>query len=263
MRFLTVFISFMLFATSMNGVQADRQQRAAETYLRVQKIISQYSSVKDEQVLFDADRIIESAWRDLVFYAGTQNIYSKGLALIRARSASSRKDKSRVAKAWQTALKLQPEDLPATERLTLNIAAANATGSVGDVQAASSYFAAARTYAFSRDKGAKELQLHLRLQELQLIGHEFPWRRLNDRLHDMRNFSEGFSMWTLPRLDALLGEAELRLKLEPEYTEKRQTLAELKAKIVLLTKGMDGKIPPSYIDRVRDFYYTLEDNYDL
>lgn len=263
MRIFTVIIGITLSLAAHTGARADLAQREMQTYLRVQQIINQFSNVNDQQVLFDADRIIESAWQDLVYYAGPQNVYSRDLALIRARSASSRKDKSRVAKAWEIALKLQPEDLPATERLTLNIAAANATGNVGDIQAASSYFAAARTYAFAHDKGVMELQLQLRLQELQLIGQEFPWRRLNDSLHDMRNFSEGFSMWTLPRLDALLGEAELRLALEPEHKEKRKTLADLKAKIVLLTKGMDGNIPPTYIERVRAFYYAIEDNYNL
>lgn len=254
-----IFLSFFV----LNPAQADRQKEAQKAFNNAQYVITQYRDTHDDKKLFKADRLIEKVWRDLKHYYGTTTELSPDLALIRARSASSRKDKERVTEAWETALSLQPADLPLARRLSLNIAAANATGSSGDVQSSTQYFAAARTYAFSRDKNAKELQLRLRLQELKLVGASFPWRRLNDSLLDMRNFSEGFAMWTLPRLEALLGEAELRLSLEPEAENKRINLAELKAKIILLTKGMDGNIPPQYIERVRNFYYAIEDNYDL
>ncbi|WP_262695131.1 hypothetical protein [Kordiimonas aquimaris] len=248
---------------ALSPAHADRQKQAQKAFTDAQYIVTHYRDTLDNEKLFEADRLIESAWRDLKHFYGTTTALSSDLALIRARSASSRKDKARVTEAWQTALSLQPANLPAARRLSLNIAAANATGTAGDVQSSTRYFAAARTYAFSRDKDAKELQLRLRLQELKLVGASFPWRKLNDNLLDMRNFSEGFAMWTLPRLDALLGEAELRLSLEPEKDHKRNNLADLKAKIILLTKGMEGNIPPNYIERVRNFYYAIEDYYDL
>ena len=263
MRLYTLIICLMMSCAAFAPVHADRQERAQKAFKNAQCIVAQYGNTLDEKELFEADRLIESTWRDLVYYYGTKTVISPQLALIRARSASSRNDSSRVAGAWKMALGLQPLDLPVATRLTLNIAAANATGKAGNIQAATRYFAAARTYAFSQDKEAKVLQLRLRLQELKLIGAEFSWRKLNDSLHDMRNFSEGFAMWTLPRLDALLGEAELRLSLQPEHAEKRENLADLKAKIILLTKGMDGNLPADYVERVRNFYYTIEDNYAL
>lgn len=259
----TIIYSVLALLLFNNPVFADRQERAQKAFLQAQAVVAEYRNTIDEKTLFEADRVIESSWRNLMYYYGTSTALSPDLALIRARSASSRRDRGRVSDAWETALKLQPTTLSPTTRLTLNIAAATATGIAGDVQASTRYFAAARTYAFAHDKRAKEIQLELRIQELKLIGAELSWRKLNDSLHDMRNFSEGFAMWTLPRLDALLGEAELRLALEPEVDGKRQNLADLKAKIVLLTKGMEGNIPPEYIERVRNYYYAIEDYYDL
>ena len=263
MRLYNFVLCALISLAALAPAHADRQERAQKAMGNAQFIVAQYGNTLDDQELFDADRTIESVWRDLTHYYGTKAALTPQLALIRARSASTRKERARVTEAWHTALSLQPGNLPVAQRLSLNIAAANATAIAGDAKAATQYFAAARTYAFAHDKDAKALQLRLRLQELRLVGKTYPWRKLNDSLLDMRNFSEGFAMWTLPRLDALLGEAELRLALEPEEDHKRENLADLKAKIILLTKGMDGNVPADYVKRVRNFYYTIEDNYAL
>lgn len=259
---LLVTVAILLFYPSL-GASADRQERAEAALVYASNITKYYGATSDEKKLFDADRQIEKAFSDLVYYYGTNNVVARDLALIRAKSATSRKDKSRVTQAWQLALKLQPENLPASRRLTLNIEAANATARVGDYRASTQYFAAARTYAFSKDRDTKSLQLQLRIQELRSLGQQMTWRRLRDNLLDMRRFSEGFSMWTIPRLDALLSETEIRVLYEPEVDEKRVNLADLRSKIELMMKGMGHTLSPGYVNRVRELYYSLEDNYQL
>ncbi len=242
---------------------ADRQEQATAAYNYAQAVIKQYRSTNDDQTLFNADRIIERAWRELTFFYGLDNELARDLSLIRAKSATSRRDKSRVTGAWQTVLKLQPKNLPQARRMALNIQAANATARVGDIRSSRQYFAAARTYAFSPDRDTKQLQLQLRIQELKALGAQMEWRRLRDNLLDMRIFSEGFSLWTIPRLEALVSEAEIRYSLEPESEEKRSNLRDLKTKIELMMKGMGHILTPRYVNRVRDFYYAIEDSYDL
>lgn len=252
--------AFLALAVPAN---ADRVERGKEAYRYAEQVIETYGGTSDPAALARGDGNIERAWRELTFYYGMDNALAANLALIRARAATSRRDKRRVAKAWQTALELQPRDLPRTRRLALTIQAANATGAIGDVEASSRHFAAARSYAFDPNKRDKLLELQLRMRELRLLGGEMEWRRLRDNLLDLRKFSEGFNMWSMARLDALLGEAEIRLMYEPEIEEKRTDLADLKAKIELAMKGLEGTVPSTYVDRVRTFYYTVEDNYDL
>lgn len=248
--------------SSLNG-SADRQDTAEAALKYASRVTLAYQHVNDDKKLFDADRTVETAFRDLVYYYGTNSDLARDLALIRAKSATSRKDKSRVADAWSLALELQPADLAADKRLTLNLQAATATAIVGDTGASTQYFAAARTYAFAKDRDARALQLQLRIQELRSLAQQMTWRQLRDRLLDMRQFSEGFSMWTVPRLDALASEAEIRLLYQPEAEEKRITLADLKSKVDLMMKGMGHVLMPANIERIRTLYYSLEDNYQL
>lgn len=263
MRFQYLIITSVLLLFSSLSVSADRQERAEAAFQYASRVNLAYQHINDSKKLFDADRSVETAFRDLVYYYGTNNDLARDLALIRAKTSSSRKDKSRVSNAWSLALELQPSDLAPEKRLTLNIMAANATASVGDIKTSTQYFAAARSYAFAKDRDARALQLQLRIQELRSLGQQMTWRRLRDNLSDMRRFSEGFSMWTVPRLDALVSEAEVRFLYQPETEEKRADLAGLKSKIELMMKGMGHSLMPAHIDRVRNLYYTLEDNYQL
>ena len=263
MRFGSMLLTSVLVIFFSSSVMADRQERAAAALEYASRITLEYGSSNDNKKLFNADRIIEKAFTDLIYYHGSGNDLARDLALIRAKSATSRNDKSRVAQAWQLALQLQPTNLPAARRLSLNIQAANATAKIGDLRASTQYFSAARTYAFSKDRDTKSLQLQLRLQELRVLGQQMDWRRLRDNLLDMRRFSEGFSMWTLPRLDALISETEIRILYQPEHNEKRIDLADLRSKIELMIKGMGNALQPSQVNRVRNLYYTLEDNYQL
>lgn len=263
MQILNPLIAFIaLFFLSLS-VSADQQARAEAALQYASSITLAYSQENDTKKLFAADRVVEKAFRDLAYYYGIESELARDLALIRAKTATSRRDKSRVADAWSLALELQPADLEDDKRLTLNLLAAKATAVVGDMNMSIEYFAAARSYAFAQDRHAKALQLQLRIQELRSLGHQLPWRRLRDNLSDMRRFSEGFSMWTIPRLDALVSEAEIRLIYQPESEEKRNSLAELKSNIELMMKGMGNTLMPSHIDRVRALYYRLEDGYQL
>lgn len=263
MRNLYLIITCVVLTFSAPSVSADQQARADAALQHASRVTIAYRQVNNSKKLFEADRIVEKAFRDLVYYYGVKSDLARDLALIRAKTASSRQDKSRVAEAWGLALELQPTDLTNDKRLALNLLAAEATAVVGEVNLSSQYFAAARSYAFANDRHAKILQLQLRIQELRSLGQQLPWRRLRDSLIDMQHFSEGFAMWTMPRLDALVSEAEIRLSYQPEIEAKRKSLAGLKSKIELMTKGMGNTIMPAQIDRVRELYYALEDRYQL
>jgi hypothetical protein len=263
MRFKSFYgLVFLVIAASFPSY-SDEEERAQAAFSHATQVLAEYRNTTNHELLFDADSSIERAWQDYTYHHGMEGDLPRDLAILRARSATARRDKSRVSEAWEIAIGLQPMDLSKSGRLNLNIAAAYATAKVGDHVAAQRYFSVARTYAFLRDKNAKDLQLQLRIQELRFVGRSLEWRKLNDNLMDMRKFSEGFAMWTLPRLEALLGEAEIRLMFEPERDEKRSNLATLKAKIILLTKGMEGELPSRYIDRIRAYYYAIEDGYNL
>ena len=260
---LRLLLALALFATTTTAM-ADRNEReAAKAMAYAQAVLTQFGGTGDEQTLFNADRVIERAWREYTHFHKMETEIGRELALLRARSASTRQEKGRVAEAWTIALQLQPLTTTVNRKLALNIQAANALAAAGDFAASRQYFSAARTYAFAQDRDTKMLQLQLRIQELRALGGQMEWRPLRDSLLDMRTFSEGFSMWTIPRLDALVSEAELRFELQPEGDEKRTELSDLKSKIELMMKGMGNRLTPQFVNRVRSFYYTIEDAYNL
>lgn len=263
---LRLLLALAIFVTATIGqpAYADRKQKeAAKATAYAQAVLDQFGGTGDELTLFNADRVIERAWREYTHFHNMESEIGRELALLRAKSASARKEKKRVAEAWAVAIQLQPVNISLERRMALSIQAANALAASGDFAASRQYFSAARTYAFAQDRDTKMLQLQLRIQELRALGPQMEWRPLRDTLLDMRTFSEGFSMWTIPRLDALISEAELRLALQPESDEKRVELGELKSKIELMMKGMGNLLSPQFVNRVRSFYYTIEDVYDL
>lgn len=253
-------LSFIFTAWSVSADEAEKSKKAA---ISAVSIITQFAGTNDNRKLASADATIEKTWQDYARYFPLEGSVGQQLALIRARSASSAKDKKRVAEAWDTALKLQPTSLSDNLRLAFTIQAAHATANVGDYSAARRYFAAAQTYAFAQDRDTKALQLNLKINELRALGPQMEWRRLRDNLTDMRIFSQGFSLWTVERLDALVSEAELRLALQPESDDKRRDLGELKSKIELTMKNTSNMLTAPFVNRVRNFYYAIEDYYDL
>lgn len=260
---LRLLLAFAIFAAAP-AAHADRvEKEAAKATAYAQAVLEQYGGTGDATTLFNADRVIERAWREFTHFHNMESDIGRELALLRARSASTRKEKKRVAEAWATAIRLQPINLPIARKMALSIQAANALAASGNFAASRQYFSAARTYAFAQDRDTKMLQLQLRIQELRALGPQMAWRPLRDSLLDMRTFSEGFSMWTVPRLDALVSEAEIRIQLQPESDEKRVELSDLKSKIELMMKGMGNRLTPQFVNRVRSFYYTIEDAYSL
>lgn len=260
---LRLLLALALFATSTSAIADKKDKKAAEAMAYAEAVLTQFGGTSNVATLSNADTVIEKAWKQFTEFHQMESELGRDLALLRAKSASARKDDDRVATAWQTALRLQPISITLERRMSLNIQAANATAAIGDFAASRQFFSAARTYAFAQDKDTKMLQLQLRIQELRLLGGQMEWRPLRDSLLDMRTFSEGFSMWTIPRLDALLSEAELRISLQPESIEKRTELSDLKTKVELMMKGMGNRLNPQFVNRVRQFYYTLEDYYAL
>ena len=259
---LRTFVALSLVVSSYSAT-ADDIKKAFEASSSARAIVAEFANVSDNSTLANADASIERTWQSFSRFFPLEGSLGRQLALIRARSASSTKDKRRVAEAWDTALKLQPASLPGTLRLSYTIQAAHATANAGDYRAAQRYFAAARTYAFAQDRDTRALQLNLKINELRALGPQMEWRRLRDNLSDMRIFSEGFSLWTVERLDALVSEGELRLALQPESDDKRKDLGELKSRIELTMKNTSSMLTAPFVNRVRNFYYAIEDYYDL
>ena len=259
---LRTFLALSLVVSSWT-VTADDTKKALEASTHALNIVAEYSNVSDRSELAAADASIEKAWQNFSRYFPIDGAVGQQLALIRARAASTSKNKKRVAQAWDTALELQPANLPNPIRLSFTVQAANATATAGDYRAAQRYFAAAQTYAFALDRDNRALQLNLKINELRALGPQMGWRRLRDNLADMRIFSEGFALWTIERLDALVSEGELRLALQPESEDKRTDLGELKSKIELTMKNTSNLLAAPFINRVRNFYYAIEDHYGL
>lgn len=240
-----------------------KEKRAAAALARAQNIVAQFQTTNDLDILSRSESAIEYAWDDLAYYHRNGTSITPALALIRAKATSKSKSRARIVEAWNTALRLQPENTPSAKWLSMNVAAGHATASVGETKLSSRYFAAARNYAFRLDRDSIALQLRLRIQELTVNGGKLPWRQMNDKILDMRRYSEGFTIWNEPRLEALLSEGELRIAHEPETDEKRLQLSNIKAHVKLAEKGLSENMRPRYINRIRAFYYALEDGYAL
>ena len=252
----------MLVTAALPVAAADDEERAAQAMQNAQAIVAQYDNVLDEESLRAIYRDAERAWQELVRYHGPATELTPKFSLIRARAATAAHDRKRVVPLWLEAISANAATSPAFT-MGLNVEAAHAAAEAGETEQAARFFASARAYAFVRGDNSDKTRLQLRVRELQVTGHAMPWRDLKDALTDLRQFSEGFPMWTLPRLEALLSEAEIRLAVEPESKDKRKSLSGLKAEIVLMQKGMNRDLPASFTSRIRTLYYALEDRYDL
>ncbi|WP_262691618.1 hypothetical protein [Kordiimonas aestuarii] len=257
-----IVLLLLLACTSFSALAADDQERAVAARQNAEAVVAQYVNVRDEDTLRRINRDVERVWQEFVRYHGAEAPFAPQYALIRARAASAAQDKQRVVPLWHEAIRVNAGTSPAFI-MGLDIEAAHAAAEVGEAEHASRFFASARSYAFVRGDRSDQTRLQLRVRELQVLGNTMPWRDLNDALLDLREYSETFPMWTLPRLEALLSETEIRLALAPEDKEKREELSGLKAKIILIQKGMNRDLPASFTARIRTLYYALEDRYHL
>lgn len=206
---------------------------------------------------------VDKAWHDFNQYQEKRHALKDDLALVRARTYTAGGNVEKIVPAWKDAIGNLPLSTETARRVSLYLEAAGAAAYVKDYKTSEQFFAAARIMAISGGENDDKRQLYMRLNELKTIGPGMEWRPLRDSLSDMRKYSEIFSLWSIPRLDALLGEAELRVSLQPAAPEKREDLSQLKAKIMLAEKGMGANIPPHQLSRVRSLYYVLEDHWKL
>ncbi len=262
LKIVSVIVVMLAFHSA--SFAATPEEKKAEVLLNAQALVEKFGGSRDPASLKRINSQIEHSWENYTKLYGTRNPLAIKLALLRARSATAAKQKKRVAANWRTAIKLLPVRTKGAQRLIYYTQAANASADVRDYKAAEQFFAAAQIFAVVRGSNADKSRLYLRLQELKTAGDGMEWRRLNDSLLDMRKFSENFVMWSIPRLDALLGEAEIRLVRQPnDDKDKRMMLGDLKARIQLVQKGMNGSVPPIQVDRIRTLFYALEDNFGL
>jgi len=243
---------------------ATPEEKRAVALQEAKQLVDQYGGSSDPITLQKLDSYIERTWLVYTHYFGTETKLARKFSLLRAKSATAAKRKTGVAESWRQAIRLLPLSTTGQRRLSFYTQAANASTVVKDYKAAEQFFAAARVFTASRGKEADRSKLYLRIQELRTTGEGMEWRRLNDSLLDLRKFSEKFVSWSIPYLDALLGEAEIRLAMQPNKgAEKREDLGALKARIILVQKGMNGAVPPSQVDRIRTLFYALEDHFQL
>ncbi|PCI64475.1 MAG: hypothetical protein COB37_01270 [Kordiimonadales bacterium] len=240
------------------------KEHAASVLTAAEMLTGRFNAMTDPKTLKAEHRKIEAAWQAFRKLYGTKHDLSAQFALLRARSASASRANKKIAEVWRTAIQLQPIGMSGSRRLGLFTEAANATTDAKDYRSAERFFAAARSMASVRGENADKARLYLRIHELRTTGQAMEWRRLNDNLKDLRRFSEAFVMWSIPRLDALLGEAEIRLSFQPnDGSDKRNVLGDLKARIELAQKGMNGAVPPVQLARIRSLFYALEDHFQL
>ena len=258
-----VFVTALLMFASA-GYAASPEEKKAKVLQQTRELVKHYGGMSDPETLARLNGEIERTWQNFTQLFGTNSKLATKFAYMRAKSATAAKQQSMVSSSWRQAIKLLPASTTGSRRLAYYTQAANASAAVSDFESATQFFAAARAFAAVRGKAADRTKLYLKIQELKTSGEGMEWRRLNDSLLDMRRYAENFVSWSIPHLDALLGETEVRLLMQPESNgEKRLTLGALKAKIILVQKGMNGAIPPMQVDRIRALFYALEDNYDL
>ena len=259
-----IVIAAFLFGATTGLHAATPAEEKAEALKEASALLEKYGGVGDPATLQKLDSYIERTWNKYTNFYGTNSPIASEFALLRARSASAAKRRKAVAANWRQAIELLPITTSGARRLNYYTQAANAATAVEDFRSAEQFYAAARAFAVVREGNVDRTRLYLRLQELKTTGSAMEWRRLNDSLLDLRKYSEAFVMWSIPRLDALLGEAEIRLTMQPDHDDdKRLMLGDLKAKILLVQKGMNGSVPPQQIERIRTLFYALEDHFDL
>ncbi len=229
----------------------------------VLQLLSQYNNKTTTEALAAADHEIERVWRILEKSPPINASVQADFALLRARSATAKKDRSRIVSAWDKAFQAKVFSLTSKQLLSMNVEAASAAAIAKDYAAVSRFFAAARAYVMDEGDKADTVRLNLHLQELRLIAPTMQWRALKDALSDVRQFASFASAWSLPKLNLLVSESELRLAYQPETKEKREDLAALKAEIDLIIKGTQANGQSPMKGRVRSLFYALEDIYSL
>ncbi|MCK0071037.1 hypothetical protein [Kordiimonas laminariae] len=261
---LRLVVAILLSICISWGVSADKdKEKSIEALNVVTELVVQHSGENNPVTLKKLSTDIERAWREFGKYYPDDHILMARFSLLRARSLYASGKLQKAVAAWQFALQSQPPGTEPSIRIQLLTEAASASTEAGSFEKAAEYFAASRAVAVQRGKEVAHSQLYLRLKELDTIGQGLEWRRLNDALLDLRKFSQQFVIWSSPRLDALLGEAELRFQLQPNTDEKRLDLAALKAQIELSQKGLGDNIGPMQLERLRTLFYALEDHWQL
>ncbi len=261
LRLITVLIFFVCISFS---VSADKEEEKSIAVLNsAVELVTKYSHENNPDTLKKISPLIERTWAEFGKYYPDTHIIVARFSLLRARSLYAAGKIQKSVAAWQFALQSQPDITETTIRIQYLTEAASVTSEAGNFKKAAEYFAASRALAAQRGTEVQHSQLYLRLQELNSVGEGLEWRRLNDALLDLRKFSQSFVVWSVPRMDALLGEAEIRFHLQPNTEEKRLDLASLKAQIELSQKGLGSNIAPVQLERLRTLFYALEDHWQL
>lgn len=254
-----------IVAGSMSSIAVENDlKKSAATLHQVAFVMANYSRGNATRAdLRKAEGKVEQTWEDFVKYLGATHPLAKQLSLVRARTLTAAGRKKKIVPAWKGALQRLPISLAKARRVNLYTEAANAAAMAGDFNAAESFYGVARSLAVMGSKNKEKAQLYMRLHELKATGVGMQWRPLRDALSDLRKVSEHFVLWSVPRVDAILGEAEIRVALQPNRKEKRTDLGELKAQLILAQKGMDNGMPAQQLKRMRSLFYVLEDHWHL
>jgi hypothetical protein len=259
---LLLAVMLAVFVPHVASAKTD-EEKIAEIAQTALQVVERYKEVRDENALKEAYDTIARNWPEFLNQFGEDHRMAEQYSLIYARAATAARDRKQAVAAWRYAVRLVGPDKTSHYRLNLNIEAAQAAAAVGDYTTAQQFFAAARAYAFTRGNNTEQARLFMRLQELADVGGAMGWRNLKDALYDMQKFAATFPMWSLPRLEAVVAEAELRVRFQPESREKRLDLSRLQAEVDLMAEGMGDAVPGAYVSRIRALNYALEDGYNL
>lgn len=257
-------MAFVYGEPAFSDVQSDLKKSAAVLQKAAFVLTNYKQGQVDQRTLARAEKDIEKTWRGVNQTLGSNHVFAKDLAFIRARAVTAAKSRKKIVPAWKDALAKISWKASNPTRINLYMEAGYAAASAKDYRVAEQYFGYARSLAAAEGGDKERVQLYLRMNELKTTGVGMEWRPLRDALFDLRQASEAaFNLWTVPRLDALLGEVEIRVSHQPENPEKRTDLAQLKAKIILAQKNLDNDIPPTQLKRLRSLMYILEDYWKL
>ena len=133
-------------------------------------MVNYSANIADRETLAKGEKVIETAWRDLVKELGVKHAFAKSLAFIRARSVTAAKHKRKIIPAWQDALKQIPGNMPKVRKANLYTEAGNAAAFAGNYRLAEQYFAYARSLAVDVSSDKERAQLYMRLNELKTTG---------------------------------------------------------------------------------------------
>lgn len=215
------------------------------------------------QVLESERSLIERTLEEYAEFAEEPKTLLPDLLTFYARALSNPKNGTKVTDAWAIALDAKRSHTSMSGMQDLLIEAAIATGQANQIGAARNYLSAAKQIAVEQRGPSDLLDIQFKVRELLATGGSRDWREVEDEITDMRDFGRSFAMWSREQFEILLLEIELRLRVQPEAPEKRESLSFVREELMLAYKAQVSPLTQILKNRFRGLLRTLEDTYQL